>query len=208
MSAFDEVRLDLPLAFGARGGPETAVDVVRLASGGEARNARWSGVRRRWEAGGATLGLADAAALGAFFEARGGRLRGFRYRDVLDWKSCGVGEEIAATDQGIGVGDGVETSFQLVKAYVSGAVSWVRTIAKPVAGSVVVAVDGVSTSAFSLDGASGVVTMDVAPAAAAVVTAGFAFDAPVRFDVERLELSAEGADLMRVEALSLVEVVG
>ncbi len=206
MSAFDEVRLDLPLAFGARGGPETAVDVVRLASGGEARNARWSGVRRRWEAGGAALGLADAAALAAFFEARSGRLRGFRFRCVLDWKSCGVGEEIAATDQGIGVGDGTETSFQLVKAYVSGAVSWVRTISKPVAGSVVVAVDGAVTSAFSVDHATGVVTMDVAPVEGAVVTAGFAFDAPVRFDVERLELSAEGADLMRVGALSLVEV--
>lgn len=207
MSAFDEVRLELPVAFGARGGPETAVDVVRLASGIEARNARWSGARRRWDVGGVALAAADAAALAAFFEARGGRLRGFRFRDVLDWKSCGLGDEVANTDQQIGVGDGDEVSFQLVKAYANGGVSWSRAIRKPVAGSVVVAVGGAATSAFSVDAASGVVTMDAAPGAGAVVTAGFAFDAPVRFDAERLEFSAEGADLMRVGALGLVEVM-
>lgn len=208
MSGFDEVRLELPVAFGARGGPETAVDVVRLASGIEARNARWSGARRRWDVGGVALAAADAAALAAFFEARGGRLRGFRLRDVLDWKSCGFGEDVSDIDQEIGVGDGAETSFQLVKAYANGGVSWSRTICKPVAGSVVVAVDGVATSAFSLDVVTGVVTLDAAPGVGEAVTAGFTFDVPVRFDVERLELSAEGAGLMRVGSLGLVEVAG
>lgn len=208
MSGFDEVRLDLPVAFGASGGPEMNVDVVQLASGGEARNARWSGSRRRWNAGGVFLGHGDAAALSAFFEARGGRLRGFRFRDVLDWKSCAVSDGVAATDQEIGIGDGVETSFQLVKAYASGPASWSRVIAKPVVGSVVVAIGGEATEAFSVDTATGVVTMDAPPAAGAVVTAGFEFEVPVRFDVERLEVAAEGADLMRVGALSLVEIAG
>lgn len=208
MSEFDEVRLDLPVAFGARGGPETAVEVVRLASGGEARNARWSGARRRWEVGGAALQSADAAAMAAFFEARGGRLRGFRFRDVLDWQSCGLSDVVAATDQEIGVGDGASTDFQLVKAYGNGGANWSRAIRKPVAGSVSIAVGGVETTAFSVDTATGVVTMDVAPVEGAVVTAGFAFDVPVRFDVERLELSAEGADLMRIGPLSLVEIAG
>lgn len=208
MSGFDEVRLDLPVAFGARGGPETSVDVVRLASGAEARNARWSGARRRWDAGGVVLGHAEAAQLAAFFEARGGRLRGFRFRDVLDWKSCALGEEVAATDQEVGVGDGTETSFQLVKAYASWATNWSRTITRPVAGSVSVAVDGVETTAFSVDASTGALTMDTAPGVGEVVTAGFAFDVAVRFDVDRLEMSAEGAELMRVGALGLVEVVG
>lgn len=208
MSGFDEVRLDLPVAFGARGGPETAVEVVRLASGGEARNARWSGARRRWDVGGVALRSVDAAALSNFFEARGGRLRGFRFRDVLDWKSCGLNDVVAATDQEIGVGDGATTDFQLVKTYENGGVSWSRSITKPVESSVVVALDGVEVSAFSVDLATGVVTMDVAPANGVVVKAGFAFDAAVRFDVERLELSAEGADLMRIGPLSLVEIAG
>lgn len=208
MSGFDEVRLDLPLAFGARGGPQTSVDVVQLATGAEARNARWSAARRRWDVGGVLLGHDEAAMLSAFFEARGGRLRGFRFRDVLDWKSCGVSDEVAASDQELGVGDGVETSFQLVKSYADGGVSWSRTIVKPVAGSVLIALDGAPTSAFSLDEASGVVTFGAAPGAGEAVSAGFEFDVPVRFDVERLEMSAEGAELMRVGSLSLVEVVG
>ncbi len=208
MSGFDEVLLDLPVAFGARGGPEAAVDVVALASGAEARNARWSGVRRRWDVGGVVMRSAEAAGLATFFEARGGRLRGFRFRDVLDWKSCGLGDEVAAGDQEIGVGDGVETSFQLVKAYASGAASWSRVIAKPVAGSVLVAVDGVGTEAFVVDVATGVVTLDAAPGVGAAVTAGFAFDVPVRFDVERLEVSVEGVDVVRVGDAPLIEVSG
>ena len=208
MSGFDEVSLNLPVAFGARGGPEVAVDVVTLTSGGEKRNARWAGARRRWDVGGVVMRVGEAAALATFFEARGGRLRGFRFRDVLDWGSCAFGYEIAVGDQEIGVGDGVGTSFQLVKAYTSGEVSWSRVIAKPVVGSVVVAVDGVGTEAFVVDATSGVVTLDAAPGVGEVVTAGFAFDVPVRFDVDRLEVVVEAADVVRVEAAPLVEVLG
>ena len=53
LSSFHEVKLPLSLAFGAQGGPERRTDVVALANGGEARNAVWSGSRRRWELGGA-----------------------------------------------------------------------------------------------------------------------------------------------------------
>lgn len=208
MSGFHEVRLPLALAFGAVGGPERLTDVVRLASGAESRNARWAGSKRRWEVGGASMKADAAHELIAFFEARRGRLFGFRFRDGVDWKSCAPSGVISAVDQPLGVGDGARVAFQLVKRYGAGEAAWDRVVGKPVEASVVVAVDGVAMEAFGVDAATGVVTFDAAPAEGAVLTAGFAFDVPVRFDADRLELSVEGFDAVRVMRASVVEIAG
>lgn len=98
------------------------------------------------------------AALTAFFEARRGRLYGFRFRDFADFKSCAPGEAVAATDQRIGVGDGVRRTFGLCKAYGDHK----RRIAKPVEGSVRAAVGGVETGGFVVDHATGEVTLATA----------------------------------------------
>jgi uncharacterized protein (TIGR02217 family) len=63
----------------------------------------------------------DLAAVVAFFEARNGRLYGFRWKDWGDYKSCLPSGAPTATDRVIGTGDGTTTAFQLVKAYSSGA---------------------------------------------------------------------------------------
>ena len=85
---FHEVLLPLPFALGASGGPERRVDIVALGSGHEARNTPWAHGRRRYDIGGAARTLDELHALVAFFEARRGKLHGFRFRDFLDWKSC------------------------------------------------------------------------------------------------------------------------
>ena len=82
---------------------------------------------------------ADAlAAVVAFFEARNGMLYGFRFKDWSDYKSCLPLGTLAGTDQPLGTTDGVTASFQLAKVYASGAGSYSRAIAKPVAGTVLV----------------------------------------------------------------------
>lgn len=207
MSGFHEVNLPLALAIGAAGGPERMVDVVRLASGAESRNARWAQSRRRWEVGGAAMRTEAAHELIAFFEARGGRRFGFRFRDPIDWKSCTPGGTISATDQPLGSGDGETTAFQLVKRYDSGGAFADRVIRKPVAGTVVVAVNGLAAD-FEVDAATGVVTFVAAPADGAVLTAGFAFDVPVRFDADRLDMALVGNDAVRVLRAPLVEIAG
>jgi uncharacterized protein (TIGR02217 family) len=208
MSGFHEVLLPLAVSFGATGGPERLTDIVRLASGTESRNARWSGSRRRWEIGGATMRLDVAHELIAFFEARGGRFNGFRFRDPVDWKSCAPGEAVAATDQAIATGDGVTTAFQLVKRYQSGGATFVRTVRKPVAESVVVAVDGSPASGVTINAATGVVTLEDPPPEGASISAGFAFDTPVRFDADRLDMSLVGHGAARVMRVPLVEITG
>lgn len=202
--AFHEVRLPARLAFGSTCGIERRTEVVTLASGFERRSTPWAHGRRRYLIGAGVRALEDAAELAAFFEARRGRLYGFRFRDFADFKSCGSKSEPGPLDQVLGKGDGARTAFQLVKAY--GDVA--REIRKPVGGSVRLAVAGdeLGAEAFELDAATGTVVLAEPPAAGAVVTAGFAFDTPVRFDSDRLDLTLEGFDAGRVAAVPLIEV--
>ncbi len=202
--AFHEVRLPARLAFGSTGGVERRTDVVTLASGFERRSSPWAMGRRRYLIGANLKSLADMAELTAFFEARRGRLYGFRFRDFADFASCGPGGTPGTADIVLGVGDGARTSFQLVKAY--GDVE--RPITKPVEGSVTVAVGGemLTSGAFAVDGTTGVVTLDDAPGAGVAVTAGFLFDTPVRFDADRLEVTLESFGAGRMAAVPLIEV--
>jgi uncharacterized protein (TIGR02217 family) len=204
VSAFHEVSLPLPFALGASGGPERRVDIVTLGSGREARNTPWAHGRRRYDVGGAVRTLDELHALIAFFEARRGKLHGFRFRDPFDFKSCAPSAAIAPTDQALGEGDGETTAFQLVKAYGD----YARPIVKPVADSARIAVDGdeLAEGLFTVDLATGVVTLDDAPAEGAAITAGFLFDTPVRFDIDRLDLSLDGFGAGRALAAPLVEI--
>lgn len=209
MSEFHEARLPARLAFGCTGGVERRTDVVTLASGHERRTSPWTQSRRRYLIATAARPLDEIAELVAFFEARQGRLCGFRFRDPADWKSCAPSAQPAAGDQVLGTGDGVRKTFQLQKIYGAGAEAVVRVIVKPVAGTVMVAVAGgaLAPGDFAVDSTTGLVTLSAAPAAGAAVTAGFAFDTPVRFDLDRLDVTLEGFAAARVTACSLVEVL-
>jgi uncharacterized protein (TIGR02217 family) len=212
MSAgFHEVRFPLAIAFGSSGGPERRTDVVLLASGHEERNARWADSRRRYNAGTGVHSIADIHALLAFFEERRGRLYGFRWRDRTDFKSCAPDETPAADDQTIGGGDGEASAFQLKKMYGGAFAAYARTITKPVAGTVLVAVDGVAQSLgtdFAIDHATGIVTFQPGhiPAVGAEVTAGFEFDVPVRFDTDRLDINLAAFEAGEVVNVPVVEV--
>ncbi|HEX8232809.1 MAG TPA: DUF2460 domain-containing protein [Caulobacteraceae bacterium] len=206
--SFHEVRMPARLAFGSTGGVERRTEVVGLASGFERRSSPWAHGRRRYLVGAGVRSLKDSADLVAFFEARRGRLYGFRFRDFLDWSSATAGAAISPLDQEVGTGDGAATEFQLVKRYGEGEAAYSRLVRKPVAGSVRVAVAGVELGIghFSVDHATGVVTLADAPEAGAAVTAGFEFDVPVRFDADRIDVTLESFEAGRVVAVPLVEV--
>ncbi|MFT3726323.1 MAG: DUF2460 domain-containing protein [Terricaulis sp.] len=207
MSGFHEVALPMPFALGASGGPERRVDIVALASGREVRNTPWAKGRRRYDVGGAVLTLDDLHTLIAFFEARRGKLYGFRFRDPFDCKSCAPSAAPGPLDQSISAGDGVATTFQLRKTYGAGDAAYARTIAKPVDGSVVVAVNGVQMSGgVHVDASTGVVSFDVAPEPGAVISAGFAFDTPVRFDIDALDVSMDAFGAGRALSVRLIEI--
>ena len=205
--AFHDVRFPDNIARGARGGPERRTQVVELASGDEERNASWANSRRRFDVAYGIRRADDLAAVVAFFEARNGRLHGFRFKDWADYKSGLPSQTPGPQDQVIGEGDGSTTVFQLVKRYASGSQSWTRAIAKPVAGTVRVALDGAEqASGWSVDPTSGTLTFDTAPASGVAITAGFEFDVPVRFDTDTLDVTLDIERLGSITSIPLLEI--
>nr|WP_319389693.1 DUF2460 domain-containing protein [uncultured Cohaesibacter sp.] len=206
MTGFHEICFPLDVGFGASGGPERRTDVVTLASGFEERNARWADSRRSYDAGLGVRSFADLQTVIAFFEERRGRLYGFRFRDPFDHASCAFGKVPQSIDQVIGSGDGEQTGFQLSKTYGAFHAPYQRKIGKPVADTVRVALDGGETAAFSLDLESGLITFDEAPLAGVMITAGFKFDVPVRFDIDKLEFSLSAFEAGDIPTIPLVEI--
>lgn len=206
--AFDDIRFPAEISRGSSGGPERRTEIVTTASGHEQRNTRWADSKRRYNAGFGMKSLSDIHEVIAFFEERRGRLHAFRWKDHVDFKSCAPGDAIAASDQVIGTGDGVTATFQLVKRYGSGLRDHVRVISKPVAGSVVVAVDGAPTVNFTLDVTTGLITFLAGsiPGAGAAATAGFAFDVPVRFDTDQLSINLQNFAAGDIPEIPVVEV--
>jgi uncharacterized protein (TIGR02217 family) len=178
-----------------------------MASGDEERNASWANSRRRYDVAYGIRRADDLAAIVAFFEARNGRLHGFRTKDWADYKSCLPSQAIAPNDQQIGTGNGAVTTFSLVKRYTSGAQSWTRTIAKPVAGTVRVALGTVEQmSGWSMDATTGVVTFTAAPGNGVIVRAGYEFDVPVRFDTDSLDVTLDVERLGSIPSIPLIEI--
>lgn len=207
MESFHEVRFPVAVSFGATGGPERRTEIVTVTSGRERRNLRLAHSRRHFDAGTGVRSLTDLYEIVGFFEARRGAFHGFRFRDPFDMKSCRPDQPPGAGDQQIGVGDGVTTGFQLVKWYGDGDDAYARPIAKPVADTVLVAVDGVDVSDFVVDVATGLVALATAPGDGQVVTAGYEFDLAARFDAERIEISLSAFTAGQIPTIPIVEIV-
>lgn len=173
--AFDEIEMPAELAFGFRGGVRNPVSTSELSDGHILRQARWAGPLREFVFEMSDRPRASVEALRAFWLARGGGARGFRFKDFTDFE---------AEDEAFGTGDGATTAFQLIKTYaVSGEISpHVRTIKKPVSSGLVVKADGTPMgSGWSVNTTTGVVTFSVAPALDVALTWSGEFRVPVIF---------------------------
>jgi uncharacterized protein (TIGR02217 family) len=114
-------------------------------------------------------------------------------------------------DQVLGLGDGTKSSFALSKTYGGAHAPWQRRITKPVADTILVAVDGVAKSIGTdvvVDTVTGTLVFQPGhiPQAGHTVTAGFAFDVPVRFDTDRLEVNLQGFRHGAIPSIPLIEI--
>jgi uncharacterized protein (TIGR02217 family) len=195
---FHEVQFPTDIAYGAQGGPQYSTSVVITASGFEQRNSLWATSRMAWNVATGLKKQAQLDVLVAFFRARKGRAYGFRFKDWSDYQ---------ATAQALGTGDSVTHTFQLVKNYTSGPASEIRTIKKPVAGTVVVYLAGVmQSSGWSVDTTTGIVSFVTAPGIGVAVTADFQFDVPVRFDTDSMAATLENVNLSDWQNLPVIEI--
>lgn len=209
--AFHDVQFPTGVSLGSSGGPERRTDVVVLGSGHEERNSRWQDSRRRYNAGYGVRSADDLHAVIAFFEERRGRLNGFRYKDWSDFRSGPPLAAITMLDAAIGTGDGATVAFQLTKTYGSAFAPWSRAIKKPVAGTVLIAVDGIASGEgidHVTDPVTGVVTFQPGsiPGAGEAITAGFEFDVPARFETDFLNISMNQFNAGDIPDIAIVEI--
>jgi len=206
---FHDIRFPTSLSLGAVGGPERRTEIVTLTSGHEERNTPWQHSRRRYDAGTGLQSLDDIEEIIAFFEARRGQMAAFRWKDWADFKSCSPSKKRNFEDQVIGTGDGSTTDFQLVKTYRSGDYSYERPVTKPVDGTVTVGLAGelqILDQHFYIDFILGIVSFEEAPLSGTIVTAGFEFDVPVRFDTDRIQSSMSRFQAGEVPDIPVIEV--
>lgn len=136
MSFIESPRFPECISYGAIGGPGYNTSVIVVKSGAESRNAEWSAARHRYEVSQAAKTKSDFDAVSSFFRVAKGRANGFRFKDFADFQ-CKL------EDGTLGFGNGTPGPYQMVKKYASGSNLSLRTITKPVVGTVSVMRGGV-----------------------------------------------------------------
>ena len=210
--AFHNVSLPSDIQYQSAGGAGFQTIVQESASGHEYRISRQAQGRHRFTLRKELQSEEEAKAIKAFALGRRGALHSFRLKDWSDYTSNADGVTAPTTaDQVIGIGDGSTTTFQLVKLYDgSGDAPYPRPISLPVTGTVVAALGGITTTAFTLTG-YGSVVFTTAPTAATIITAGFEFDVPVRFTKafdEWAGMQADGWQSWSFPDMGCIEVLG
>jgi len=209
-SFMDDVIFPIHISWGSAGGPDWPADIVELGSGFEERNTKWSAPLRYYDARYGVRTHDELYEILALYHVAMGRLRGFRLLDWTDYRSGPPQTPVSPLDQTLGTGDGAIATFQLKKVYTAGAGSFTRDIKKPIAGTVRVSVDGVEKTLnddFTVAVSTGIVTFTEAsiPAMGEVVTAGFEFHVPVRFD-GRMDQTAIKATIGDIPSIPLKEL--
>jgi uncharacterized protein (TIGR02217 family) len=195
MAFFETPRFPDDISYNSVVDTEYKTDIVDMSGGSESRLIRWADARRYYNAAFGVRTMSQLDALLAFFHSCKGRAHGFRFNDPLDNQSATLGKQITAADQILVPVGSSSTQYQLRKRYNAGATVY-RDIIKPIADSVLVAIGGTpTTSGWTLDDTTGILTFSSSPAG--VVTAGFQFDVPCRFDTDKLS-----ADLVSYRLVS------
>lgn len=195
---FRDVEFPRQFAYGVTGGPEYATDLFTSPGGYEARQQHWAQSRGRWTVSFQHRSAAEIAPLLHFFRAVAqGRAYSFRFHDHTDY----------TFDNVIGTGDGGNTDHYLRKLYSVGSSSVYRLLRAPVASTIVVTLDGVVTTDYTLFATTGMLRFAVPPGFGAVIAASGEFDVPVRWGSDTLHVQYVSPDAFTCDAIDLLEVL-
>lgn len=202
VKAFQDVSFPLDIGSRATVEPSFSTTISTSPGGYEYRNANWQQARLRFDVGPGMRSSGDLQSLLAFFRSVRGDAVAFRFRDVTDFSSREMTKAPTDSDVLLGTGDGVQRRFALTKRYGDGEV---RQITRPVAGSVLVSINGVTAAGWELE-EGGVIEFAQPPAAGAIVRAGFLFDVPVRFEEPSLKVGLKTHLAGELVSVPLIEV--
>lgn len=202
---FDDVLFPVAIGQDAEAIAEFSTQIVTTISGHERRNSDWSDARMAYDVAPGLRSEDELGLLITFFRARRGSAVAFRFADPFDDSSNDMLGVPTANDQTLAIGDGVRTRFQLVKHYGNGPDTQMRHITRPRNGSILVAIDGVLVTNWTLGERGEIVFVDP-PAVGAVISAGFRFDVPVRFVDDRITVNRVTFGAGAMPSMMLVEV--
>lgn len=205
VQAFDDVLYPFALGKTAGVGPEFSTSVAVTSSGHEHRNSLWSDARMHFDVGPGIRSEDELSQILAFFRARRGAARGFRVRDPFDFSSNAMTGTPGPSDQLLGIGNGNQSDFALIKTYGDTTEPQTRRITRPLVESLIVSVAGTQISGWTL-AEKGIVSLDIAPPVGAEIRAGFLFDVPVRFAEDRLDISSINFEAGEAPSIQLIEV--
>lgn len=194
--AFQEVQLDPLISYGAVGGPSYVTTIIVVPSGAEQRIGRRSVGLLSYQIDLVNKSKDEMTSLVEFYRGVRGRLIAFRFKDWTDYKT--VAEPI--------VNNGT-AYLQLIKTYQVGSESEVRTIKKPVDGTVTMTRNGSPFVAYTLDTTTGIVTLNGGADGGATYAWSGEFDTPVRFDVDDMQVTVSDFDIRDWQTVKLVEVI-
>jgi uncharacterized protein (TIGR02217 family) len=192
---FDDVRLPEDIERGAVGGPGFRTTVITLVGGGERRNQEYEQPRGVYNIGYGIQKRAQMERIYAFFHARRGRARAFRFRDWIDFKTEG---------SPVGLVAGQPNQRQLIRVYADEIVPFVRVITHPVAATVEMYVGLVKTNDWTLL-PNGIVQFNSDPGPD--VLASFEFDIPVRFDLDDMSVRLNSFQEGSFPSISISEII-
>lgn len=217
----------LEVAKDSSGGPAPSIAVHEGDNWNEERSRRNPVYRWEYEVG---IGKRHLSVLDAIYRhvLAVGVENSFPYLDAQDFTSNADGRTdptSAGTDQVLGIGDGTNAVFQLIKTYTFGSRTYVRSIKKPIVGnvtigqqvvssSVVVTVDGVvktSGTHYLLDTSTGQIVFQAGqiPGNGAIVSASFRFFVPVRYGKDfKLQIVRSEVLAGNIVSVPLVEDLG
>lgn len=183
------------LAEGFTGGPSYATTIIPTSGGKERRNRSWPLPKRIYRFGFNNQPIDDCWDIEDFFHDVNGRATVWLMPDFT----------VALKTHNIGTGDGADTTFQARIGYGSSSIRYVTaTGIKP--ATLAVYANGTPVTVSSE--VNGLITLAVAPAMSASVTAAFTPLIPVRFDTDECIIEAYGPDGMygRISNLTATEV--
>jgi uncharacterized protein (TIGR02217 family) len=205
VQVFDDINFPLAIGQQATVTTEFSTNIVTTLSGHERRNSDWADAKASYDVSPGIRSEAELGILFDFFRARRGPAIGFRFQDPFDHSSNGMIGTPQAGDQTIGVGNGLRTEFQLIKSYGQGAAVQSRAITRPVAGSILVSVNGVAASNWTL-AEGGKIQFATSPPAGAQIKAGYYFDVPVRFASDRIEANRFSFEAGEMPSVPLIQI--
>lgn len=215
---FHEIQFPPDISQGAVGGMRFSTSITALSSGFEQRNSNWTKSRGEWDVSKGMKTQEQIGVLIDFFANRRGKAFGFRLKDWTDyrlprWRSTPGdmgGLPVFMTTNGI------LNTFQLTKIYSDIGGTYTRIITKPVDTAFCAAGcyplhllnNGVPTSDFTVNTATGIVTLGPTLAATSgrTIAGACEFDVPARFDTDDMKITITTTEIMAWQTVPVVEI--